>query len=64
MRRFLFNPSVLSALFSGWGAVKASRQGPRDWRLVLTWIVWACTLAIAVGTVAKQTTELRDRYEG
>lgn len=51
MRKFLFSGSVLSALFSGWGALKATRSGPRDWRLAAMWISWALTLAIAVGTV-------------
>lgn len=51
MRKFLFSGSVLSALFSGWGAVKATRSGPRDWRLAAMWIAWALTLAIAIGTV-------------
>lgn len=55
MRRFLFSGSVLSALFSGWGAVKATRSGPRDWRLILMWISWGLTLAIAIGTVIKES---------
>ena len=54
MRKFLFSGSVLSALFSGLGAVKATRSGPRDWRLILMWVSWALTLAIAIGTVVKQ----------
>lgn len=55
MRRFLFSGSVLSALFSGWGAVKTTRSGPRDWRLILMWISWGLTLAIAIGTVIKES---------
>ncbi|HRP99579.1 MAG TPA: hypothetical protein PK781_03865 [Terrimesophilobacter sp.] len=51
MRKFLFSGSVISALFSGLGAVKATRSGPRDWRLAAMWIAWALTLAIAIGTV-------------
>jgi len=54
VRKFLFSGSVLSALFSGLGAVKATRSGPRDWRLILMWVSWALTLAIAIGTVVKQ----------
>lgn len=53
MRKFLLSGSVLSALFSGWGAVKATRSGPRDWRLAAMWVAWALTLAIAIGTVVK-----------
>lgn len=54
VRKFLFSGSVLSALFSGWGAIKATRSGPRDWRLLAMWISWGLTLAIAIGTVVKE----------
>ena len=63
MRKFLFNTTLLSALFGGWGVVQATRNGPRDWRLILMWISWGLTVAIAVGTVIKQaetSNELED----
>ena len=53
MRRFIFNTSVLSALFSGFGVVKATSSGPRDWRLILMWVSGGRAGAIAVGTVIK-----------
>ena len=53
MRRFLFNTSILSALFGVFGVAQATRQGPRDWRLALIWVSWGITVAIAVGTVIK-----------
>ena len=62
MRRFLFNTSVISSLFGVIGVVQSTRRGPRDWRLVLAWISWGITVAIAVGTViqAQQDNELED----
>lgn len=54
MRRFLFNTTLLSALFGGWGTLQATRKGPRDWRLILMWLSWGATVAIAVGTIVKQ----------
>ncbi len=54
MRRFIFNTSILSALFGVWGVVRATRHGPRDWRLIAMWVSWALTVAIAVGTVVKE----------
>jgi hypothetical protein len=54
MRKFLFSGTVISALFGAGTVIKATRQGPRDWRLILMWVGWACTLAVAVGTVVKQ----------
>ena len=51
MRKFLFSGAVLSALFGGVSALRATREGPRDWRTVLLWISWGATLATAIGTV-------------
>lgn len=51
MRKFIFNGSILSALFGGISAFRATKQGPRDWRTALLWISWAATLASAIGTV-------------
>ena len=54
MRKFIFNGSIISAIFGGMGILQATRRGPRDWRLILMWISWAATLAIAIGTVIEQ----------
>jgi hypothetical protein len=57
MRKFIFNGSIISAIIGGFGTVQATRHGPRDWRLILMWISWAATLAIAVGTVVEQASD-------
>ncbi len=51
MRKFLFNGAVISAIFSGYSALRATRSGPRDWRLALLWVSWAASTAIAIGNV-------------
>jgi hypothetical protein len=51
LRKFIFNGSIISAIFGGISAVKATKDGPRDWRTVLLWISWLATIATAVGTV-------------
>jgi hypothetical protein len=53
MRRFMFSTHVLGAVFGGWSTVQATRKGPRDWRLILMWVSWAITVALAIGTVAE-----------
>lgn len=58
MRKFVFNISVLSSLFGAVGLVRTTREGPRDWRLILMWVAWAINVAIAVGTVVEETKEL------
>ena len=55
MRKFIFNTSVLSSLFGAVGVIQATRKGPRDWRLILMWIGWASSVAIAVGTVVEES---------
>ncbi|WP_353828829.1 hypothetical protein [Agromyces sp. SYSU T0242] len=52
MRKYLFSGAVLSSLFGAVGVIRATQAGPRDWRLLLMWVAWAATLAIAIGTVA------------
>ena len=51
MRKFMFNGAIISAFFSGVSALRATKSGPRDWRLALLWIAWASSTAIAVGNV-------------
>jgi len=58
MRKFLFSGSVLSAVFGAVSIVRTTVNGPRDWRLILMWIGWATSVAIAVGTVVEETREL------
>jgi len=55
MRKFIFNTSLISAVFSGWSTVQATRHGPRDWRLLLLWLSWGISVALAVGSVVDQT---------
>ncbi|MFC6355146.1 hypothetical protein [Luethyella okanaganae] len=57
MRKFLFNGAVLGALGGAIGVIQATRKGPRDWRLLLMWIGWGLTLAVAIGTVIKESDE-------
>jgi hypothetical protein len=55
VRKFILNTSVLSAVAGGWGVVQTTRHGPRDWRLVLMYVSWGISIAIAVGTVIEQS---------
>lgn len=57
MRKYIFNGSVLGAVFGAWSVIQTTKHGPRDWRLVLSWVAWASTLAVAIGTVREQSAE-------
>lgn len=58
MRKFVFNTSVIGAVVGVFPIVQATRKGQRDWRLALLWLGWALTVAVAVGTVAKDSRAL------
>lgn len=60
MRKFLFNGAIISAVFSGISALRATKSGPRDWRLALLWLAWAASTAIAVGNVADAASHADD----
>lgn len=45
------NGGFLSALFSGFGLVKATITGKRDWKLVLLWVSWILSLIAIIAAV-------------
>lgn len=55
MRKYLFNGAVLAAIFGGIGVIRSTIDGPRDWRLLLAWVSWGATLAIAIGAVTEES---------
>jgi hypothetical protein len=57
MRKYVLSGAVVSAVFGGLSIIRATREGPRDWRLILMWVSWALSVAIAVGSVMQQDTE-------
>jgi hypothetical protein len=60
VRKFLFSASIWSSLFGAIGVIRTTTSGPRDWRLVLQWIVFGATVALAVGTVIERSNEAED----
>ncbi len=58
VRKFIFNASIITTLIGGIGTIRATAAGPRDWRLILMWVSWLATLAVAVGTVIEDNKEL------
>lgn len=51
MRKYLFNAGFISSLTSGVAVFKATRSGPRDWRLALLWVSWGIGVALALGAI-------------
>lgn len=52
MKRFLMNGTFLSALFSGFGLIRQTVTGKRDWKLVLLWASWLISLVAIVATIS------------
>ena len=48
MRKYLTNVSVISSVTSAWPVIRATRTGPRDWRLALLWASWGIGVAVAL----------------
>ncbi len=42
---------MIGVIAGGWNTVQATRHGPRDWRLVMLWLGWGLSAAVAIGTV-------------
>jgi hypothetical protein len=51
LRKYLVNGAIISSVLSGVSAFRQQRRAPNDWRTYLTWIAWALTLVVAIGTV-------------
>jgi hypothetical protein len=55
MRKFLLSPGIWTSLFGAVGLARSTKEGPRDWRLVLMWVSWGIAVALAVGTVLERS---------
>ena len=67
MRKFLLTPGFWTSLFPVIGIARATKDGPRDWRLILMWVSWGISVALTVGTVLERSRqaeldELERRY--
>ncbi len=59
MRRSIFNGALIGAAFSTIGIVRQTVAGPRDWKLILNWVSWGISVAVAVGTVVEDVQALK-----
>ena len=57
MRKFIFSTAMIGVVAGGWHTLQATRSGPRDWRLVLLWLGWGLSAAVAIGTVIKDAND-------
>ncbi len=60
MRKYILNSSIISSVIGAVGVVQTTRKGPRDWRLILMWVSWGITVALAIGSVLQQDEDARE----
>ena len=54
MRKYIFNGAMLGVILGGWGMLRTTKKGPRDWRLGLMWLSWVVGAVAAVDAVVTQ----------
>lgn len=64
MRKFLTNGALLSAVFSVVPLLRRSSTERRRWKIVLLWVAWGISVALAVATVLDDIDEARERELG
>lgn len=64
MRKYVLNGTVISALVSAISTVRTGTAGPRDWRFYLSVIASLLTLAVAIGTVKKESEKMAETGHG
>jgi len=54
MRKYIFNGAMLGVILGGWGMLRTTKKGPRDWRIGLMWLSWVVGAVAAVDAVVTQ----------
>lgn len=63
MRKYLLNWGVVSTALGVISVIQTTRNGPRDWRVLLAWASWALSLTLVVVTVHDRSKELETDVE-
>ena len=61
MRKYLLNWGVVSTALGVVSVIQTTRNGPRDWRVLLAWASWALSLAVVVTSVHDHSKELESQ---
>ncbi len=64
MRKYFLNGAILSAAVSAISTFRTGTAGPRDWRFYVSVLASLLTLAVAVGTVHKESREMAEEGHG
>ncbi len=64
MRKYVFNRAVITAAVSAVTTFRTGLAGPRDWRFYCSVVASVLTLAVAAGTVRKESQEMAEEGHG
>lgn len=52
MRKYVAGTGIVGVLLSGLSLLRGSDEQPFTWRVALSWLSWALTLALSLGMIA------------
>ena len=55
--KYLTNLGVIGAVLAVFGVIRQTRDMPRDWRVIILWVIWLLGLVLAVLGVAKRASD-------
>lgn len=55
--KYLTNFGVIGAILAIFGVIRQTREMPRDWRVVIIWLVWLLSVVLAILGVAKRESD-------
>jgi hypothetical protein len=64
MRKCVLNRAVISAAVTAITTYRTGTAGPHDWRFYLSVVAAALTLAVAIGTVHKESRDMAEGGDG
>ena len=62
MRKYLLNWGVVSTALGVVSVIQTTRNGPRDWRLLLAWASWMLSLAVVITTVHDHSKQVESKH--
>ena len=55
--KYLTNLGVIGAVLAIFGVIRQTRDMPRDWRIIIIWVIWLLGLVLAVLGDAKRASD-------
>lgn len=64
MRKYVLNRAVLAAAVTAVTTIRTGTAGPHDWRFYAGVVASVLTLAVAIGTVHKESQKMAEEGHG